>query len=423
MQSTKALAPVFQRQIRCAVILAACASVCCLILPVKLNSTPRTPLQQKIDKLFRAVTDDESPGLAVLVRKNGRTLFESGYGVRDLRSKARIDTHTNFRLASFTKQFTAMAIMLLVHDGKLRYDETLAEVFPDFPAYGKTTTIRNLLNHTSGLPDYEDLMDALEKAKGPTWTPEKQIQDGEVFELLKSENHGKFAPGTSWSYSNSGYVLLGVIIVSKVSGQSYGEFLRERIFAPLKMSHTVVFQKGKNEVANRAYGHSKENGALKETDQSSTSATLGDGGIYSNLEDLARWDDALRNHTLLSEKEFQPALVPVKLNDGSEPHWPKEASDDNPHPGKPVAYGFGWFLDPQEGRRRMWHTGTTMGFRTAIERFTEGDGLTVIILSNRSDLDPERLALQVADSPSLELRSSSPQPSPLNTFPLHSNEQ
>ncbi len=396
MQSTKAPAPVFERLIRCAVILAACASVCWLILPVKLNSTPRTPLQQTIDELFRAVTDDKSPGLAVLVRNNGRTLFERGYGVRDLQSKARIDARTNFRLASFTKQFTAMTIMLLVHDGKLRYDETLAEIFPDFPAYGKTITIRNLLNHTSGLPDYEDLMDLVEKAKGPTWTPEKQIQDSQVFELLKKENHGKFAPGTGWSYSNSGYVLLGVI-VSRVSGKSYGDSLRERIFAPLKMNHTIVFQKGKNEVVNRAYGHSNENGALKETDQSSTSATLGDGGIYSNLEDLAKWDDALRNQALLSEKEFQPALAPAKLNDGSEPHWPKEPNDDNLHPGKPVAYGFGWFLDPQEGRRRMWHTGTTMGFRSVIERFTEGDGLTVIILCNRTDLDPEKLALQVAN--------------------------
>ncbi len=418
MQSTKAQAPVFEKLIRCAVILAACAGLCCLILPVKLSSTPRTPLQQTIDELFHAVTDDKSPGLAVLVRNNSRTLFERGYGVRDLQSKARIDARTNFRLASFTKQFTAMTIMLLVHDGKLRYDETLAEIFPDFPAYGKTITVRNLLNHASGLPDYEDLMDLVEKAKGPTWTPEKQIQDAEVFELLKNENHGKFAPGTSWSYSNSGYVLLGVI-VSRASGESYGDFLRERMFAPLRMNHTIVFQKGKNEVVNRAFGHTGyimthggQKVHLSETDQSSTSATLGDGGIYSNLEDLAKWDDALRNHTLLSEKEFQPALVPVKLDDGSEPRWPKEANDDNLHPGKPVAYGFGWFLDPHDGRRRMWHTGTTMGFRSVIERFTDGDGLTIIILCNRTDLDPEKLALQVADSPLLELRSSTPHPRP-----------
>lgn len=351
--------------------------------------------EKQIDALFSGVTSPDSPGVAVLVRQNGKTLFEGVYGVRDLRTKSKIDAHTNFRLASFTKQFTAVAIMLLVHDGKLRYDETLTDVFPDFPEYGKSITIRNLLNHVSGLPDYEDLMERTEKTNGSIWSPEKQIQDAEVLELLKKEKTGKFAPGTSWSYSNSGYVVLGLAI-AKASGKTYGEFLRQRIFTPLKMNHTTVYQKGKNEVLNRAFGHSKENDALKETDQSSTSATLGDGGIYSNLEDLDKWDDALRNHTLLDEKEMQPALTPVKLNDGSETRWPTEQNDDNLHPGKPVSYGFGWFLDPYNGHRRVWHTGSTMGFRTVIERFL-GDNLTIIILSNRTDLNPEKLSLQVAE--------------------------
>jgi CubicO group peptidase (beta-lactamase class C family) len=375
-------------------------------LGLAIEAPSREPIQKTentIDAIFSAVTAPDAPGMAVLVRTPGQTIFERGYGLCDLRRKEKIDARTNFRLASFTKQFTAMAIMLLVHDGKLRYDQTLSELFTDFSAYGKPITVRSLLNHTSGLPDYEDLMDAVEKRKGPLWSADKQIQDDQVLKLLKQEEHGKFAPGSRWSYSNSGYVVLG-IIVARASGKSYGEFLRQRIFAPLKMNRTVVFQTGKNEVAHRAFGHSKEKELFKETDQSSTSATLGDGGIYSNLEDLAKWDDALRNHTLLSEKEFQPALTPVKLNDGSDPRWPLEPNDDNLHPGKPVSYGFGWFLDPFEsvpgetyGRHaRMWHTGSTLGFRTVIERFIEGHALTVIILSNRTDLDPEKLALQVA---------------------------
>jgi CubicO group peptidase (beta-lactamase class C family) len=366
-----------------------------LFCAVENRSQIRAPVKSVEDSVFDGLVKTDEPGFAALLRYGGRNAYTRAEGVRDLRSKAKIDAHTNFRLASFTKQFTAMAIVLLVHDGKLRYDETLTEMFPDFPAYGKTITVRNLLNHTSGLPDYEDLMEAVEKAGGPMWTPEKQIQDDEVLELLKKEKSGKFAPGTSWSYSNSGYVLLG-LIVAKVSGKPYGKFLHERIFAPLKMNHTIVFQKGTNEVTNRALGYTKEGNALKETDQSSTSATLGDGGVYSNLEDLANWDDALRNQTLLSEKEFQLALTPVKLNDGSQPHWPLEPNDDNLHPGKPVSYGFGWFLDPYQGHQRMWHTGTTMGFRTVIERFTEGHGLTVIILCNRTDLHPEKLALKIA---------------------------
>ena len=354
-----------------------------------------TSTETKVDAVFSAASSPDAPGFAALVRKDGHTVFERGYGLGDLHTKTRVDAHTNFRLASFTKQFTAMAVMLLVHDGKLRYDETLTEIFPDFPAYGKTVTIRNLLNHVSGLPDYEDLMDAAEKVKGPTWTPEQQIQDDEVLELLKKEKAGKFAPGTSWAYSNSGYVMLG-IIVAKVSGKSYGEFLQQRIFAPLKMNHTIAFQKGRNEVINRAFGHTKEKDSFKETDQSSTSATLGDGGIYSNLEDLAKWDDALENHTLLSEKELQPALIPAKLADGSDPHWPKEANDDNLHPELPVSYGFGWFLDSYQGHARMWHTGSTVGFYSVIERFMDAH-LSVIILSNRTDWNREKVAQQVVD--------------------------
>ena len=359
--------------------------------------SPDSSLEKKVDSLFLVVTSRDAPGLAALVRQNGKTVFERGYGVRDLCTKTKIDVRANFRLASFTKQFTAMAIMLLVHDGKLYYEDRLTKFFPGFPAYGNDITIRNLLNHTSGLPDYEDLMEAEEKAKGPLWTPEHQIQDEEALRLLEKASNGLFAPGTSWAYSNSGYVVLGLVI-AKVSGKPFGDFLAERIFFPLHMDHTLMYVKGKNEVTNRAYGYTKEKetGEFKETDQSPTSATQGDGGIYTSLDDLAKWDDALRNHSLLSEKEFQPALVPVKLNDGSQPNWPKERNSDNLHPGKPVSYGFGWFLDPYESHQRMWHTGSTEGFRTVIERFAE-DKLTVVILCNRTDLDAKTLSAQVAD--------------------------
>lgn len=346
----------------------------------------------QLDKIFTSLTDSRSPGVAVLVRRNNRTVFKRGYGVTDLKSQTPIDAHTNFRLASCTKQFTAMAVMLLVHDGKLRYDEPMTEIFPDFPAYGKSITIRNLLNHTSGLPDYEELM---EKASPNLWNADHQIQDAEVLKLLESEDHGKFAPGTKWSYSNSGYVTLG-LIVAKVSGEPFGDFLSKRIFRPLKMRHTVAFVKGKNEVSHRAYGHSKEDGTFEETDQSATSATLGDGGVYSNLEDLARWDDALAHHKLLGEPEMQPALTPFKLPDGSLPLWQSDPGDTDPQAGKSVSYGFGWFLDPYKGHARMWHYGDTVGFKTAIERFT-ADRLTVIVLSNRSDLDAGVLAAKVAD--------------------------
>jgi CubicO group peptidase (beta-lactamase class C family) len=337
----------------------------------------------QIDSIFSSLKSSNAPGAAVLVVRNGQPVFRRGYGVTDLRILHPIDAKTNFRLASFTKQFTAASIMLLVRDGKLHYDDHLTDIFPEFPAYGKSITVRNLLNHTSGLPDYEDIL-----MKQYPDTPEEkipQILDAGVLKLLEQQTSGKFAPGSKWEYSNSGYALLAMI-VEKVSGKSFGQFLQERIFTPLKMNNTLAFEKGKNEVPHRAYGHSKIDGVWHETDQSSTSAVLGDGGIYSSLDDLAKWDRALRDHTLLSEAEMRPALTPVQPTDG-----PAKFAD-----GKPVSYGFGWFVDPYQGHKRMFHDGETIGFRTTIQRFPD-DQLTVIVLANRSDLDPQALALKVAD--------------------------
>ena len=377
------------------------------------SSKPSTDsMQSKIDRIFAAVIEKDSPGAAVLVRAAGHTRFQGVYGVRELRTRAPIDAQTNFRLASCTKQFTAIAVMLQVHDGKLRYEDRLTDVFPEFPAYGKAITIRHLLNHTSGLPDYEDLMEhaatdqaAMGAARGgkpSSWSDTRQIQDAEVLALLKTQNAGKFPPGTAWSYSNSGYVVLG-LVVAKISGKPFDEFLGERIFEPLKMNHTVAYRNGKNEVPRRAFGHSagrnattkNDRGVFTQNDQSATSATLGDGGVYSNLKDLALWDQALANRTLLSAAEFEPALNPAKLVDGSVPRWPDAAGASDPQAGKPVYYGFGWFLDTYEGRQRMWHYGDTVGFKTVIDRFKQ-DRLTVIVLCNRSDLDPAALAAKVA---------------------------
>jgi len=380
---------------------AAAAGVLALFLglAVTARSPEAAQAESAADTALAGLVRPGEPGFAVLVRYRGGLAVQRHYGVRDLRTKVPIDASTNFRLASFTKQFTAMAVMLLVHDGKLKYDQTLGSIWPDFPDYGRAVTIRQLLNHAAGLPDYEDLMEAAEKSSGPRWSSEKQIQDEEVLTLLKTALRGKFAPGTSWSYSNSGYVVLG-LIVAKASGVSYPEFLHVRVFAPLRMENTIVYVKGKKEVQNRAFGHTKDGDAFRETDQSPTSATLGDGGIYSNLVDLAKWDDALRNHTLLTAEEMQPALTPAKLADGSQTRFPKEPSEDSLRPGQPVSYGFGWFLDPYEhhgSHPRMWHYGNTMGFRTAIERYVD-QPLTVIVLCNRTDLNPQELAHRVADS-------------------------
>ena len=193
----------------------------------------------------------------------------------------------------------------------------------------------------------------------------------------------KFSPGSKWVYSNSGYVLLG-LVVQKVSGTTFPDFLQQRIFQPLNMRNTIAYVRGVNDVLNRALGHSLEGKSWVQTDQSPTSATLGGGGIYSSLDDLAKWDGALRRNTLLSQKEMQPALTPVKVPDVTGPD------------GSPAAYGFGWFLNPYRGHQRMWHYGETMGFRSTIQRFV-ADDLTIIILCNRADLNPSGLALRIVD--------------------------
>jgi CubicO group peptidase (beta-lactamase class C family) len=339
---------------------------------------------EAINNIFTAagLTEGNIPGSAVLVAKNSGVIFQRGYGVTDLHSFRKIDSHTNFRLASCTKQFTAMAIMLLVHDGKLHYDDRLADIFPEFPEYGKPIIIRHLLNHTSGLEDYEDLMPPPD-SKVPV--EQNQIHDTGVLDLLERQKTAKFTPGSKWAYSNSGYVLLG-IVVQKVSGKPFPDFLQQRIFQPLNMRNTVAYVSGKNQVANPAFGYSLEGSSWVQTDQSPTSATLGDGGVYSSLDDLAKWDQALRLNTLLSKQEMQPALTPVKVPNG------RVAGPD----GSPAEYGFGWFLDPYRGHRRMWHYGETVGFGTAIQRFV-ADDLTIIILCNRAGLNPSALALQVAD--------------------------
>ncbi len=335
---------------------------------------------EQIDTIFRPLASGNTPGVAVLVIQDGHTVFRKGYGVADLRTGTRITPRTNFRLASFTKQFTAMAIMLLARDGRLRYDDPLTRFFPDFPDYGHSITVRHLLTHTSGLRDYEDLYLDPYGNTPPDRIP--QLKDADVLRIMKEQHSPAFAAGSKWAYSNSGYAVLAMI-VEKVSGKPFGAFLQERIFRPLGMRDTIAFENGKNQVRRRAFGYRRQGDGWAFSDQSPTSAVLGDGGVYSSLDDLARWDRALDHHALLSAAEMQPALTPA------------EFSEPTLNNGKPVQYGFGWFLDSYRGRARMYHDGETCGFRTTIQRFVP-ERLTIIVLSNRIDLDPDALALKVA---------------------------
>jgi CubicO group peptidase (beta-lactamase class C family) len=344
-------------------------------------------MQKQLDALFSGVTRPGDPGLAVIARSHGKTIFEHGYGVRDLKSGTKIDGVTNFRLASVTKEFTAMCVMMLVREGKLRYEVTLSDVFPDFPAYGKTIAIRNVLNHTSGLMPYEEILEKQYPNTPMEQIP--QIKDAGVLEMMKQQTGTKFPPGTKWEYSNSGYAVLAMVI-EKSSGKPFGTFLHERIFAPLKMKNTIAYEKGKNEVVNRAYGHTKKGDSFDQTDQSPTSAVLGDGGIYSSVEDMAKWDDAIEHHILMSAKEMEPALTPALMRAGTAD---KPPTDER---GNEIMYGFGWFLDPYNRHKRVYHDGSTIGFLTTNQLYTDNQ-LHIIILCNRLDIEPQALGQKAAD--------------------------
>ncbi len=350
------------------------------LLVLAIASSALAQTSRDVSAVFSDIHPND-PGCAVLVVNHGQTVFKQAFGVTNLDNPTPLTPATNFRLASVTKQFTAAAIMLLVRDGKLKYDERLTDIFPQFPAYAQNITVRNLLNHTSGLLDYEDLWDG-QFAEVPS-AELPQVRDAEIVQLLARQETTRFPAGTHFAYSNSGYAVLGQI-VEKVSGEPFEDFLRARIFQPLGMTNTLAFINTRNVVPNRSYGYSKKNNQWVFTDQSSTSAVLGDGGVYTSLNDYAKWLDALRTHKLLAAEEMKPSLTPITV--------PKFDSSSE----EPASYGFGWFLDPYKGHRRMYHTGTTSGFLNAVEIFPEDD-VAIVVFCNRTDVKPSERALKIAD--------------------------
>ena len=352
---------------RVEVLIVALAAACAT---ARGNSSVSTEdLRPAVDSLFAAYTGSAVPGASVVVIRDGQVILRRAYGMADLERHVPATPETDYRLASVSKQFTATAVMLLAKDGKLRYDQPIRDFLPELPPSTQAVTVRNLLNHTSGLVDYEDLI------------PESrttQLNDTDVLGYLAAKDSVYFPAGTQYRYSNSGYVLLGMI-VARASGMSLPAFMHARIFAPLGMSASVMHVEGADTVPRRAFGYSPQGGGFVQTDQSVTSATLGDGGIYTNVDDMARWDAALAHATLLDSATLALATTPPELAAGAT-----------------TEYGFGWFVDSYRGARRWRHTGETSGFRNAILRFPESR-LTIVILTNRSSGEPQAIAERIAD--------------------------
>ncbi|GAB4126674.1 MAG: serine hydrolase domain-containing protein [Roseiflexaceae bacterium] len=323
-----------------------------------------------METIFADLAQADQPGACVAVVQDGALAWSAAYGLADVRDRRACTTRTCFRLASVTKQLTAMAVLLLAEEGRLASDWPIGRLVDRLPDYAAEVTIHQLLCHTAGLVDYEDLLPA-ERTE--------QILDAEVAQILpRTAEQGRyFAPGSAYRYSNTGYVLLA-LAAEQASGQPFAAVLRERIFAPLGMTTALAYVRGGPEVAERAYGHSWIGSAWQVTDQSVTSATLGDGGVYASVEDLACWLAALDRGAIGQAATRQAA-------------WSAWASTPEGE-----GYGYGWKIATHRGEPLIRHSGTTMGFRSATIRLPQR-GISVAVLLNRSVADPTGLALQVAD--------------------------
>lgn len=319
----------------------------------------------EIDVLMERYEGDV-PGASLLVVRDGKSVVRRSYGQSNLEDRTAATPETNYRIASVTKQFTAAAILLLIQDGKLTRDDLLKKWLPSLPSAVDSVSVTRLLTHTSGIIDYEDVIPA------GTVT---QLRDADVLRLLEPQDSVYFKPGAGYRYSNSGYALLA-LIVERASGKSFAAFLRDRIFLPLGMSHTVAYEEGTSTVSNRAFGYTMKDGVWTRKDQSTTSAVLGDGGIYSSIDDLAKWDAALYDSRLLSDESRRLAFAPHTATDRAG-----------------VKYGFGWRITGET----LWHSGETAGFRNVIVR-NPSRRLTVVMLTNRDAPAPYETALVVARS-------------------------
>jgi CubicO group peptidase (beta-lactamase class C family) len=317
------------------------------------------------------------PGLSVAVVTNDAPALVRGFGVANVEHNVEVKPETVFQSGSIGKQFTSFAVMLLVDEGIIRLDAEISSYLGSVPDSWSGITVRHLLTHTGGMTDYD-------------FDFRRDYSEDELLELAKKVPVA-FTPGERWQYSNLGYVVLGIMI-GKVTGRFYGDFLEERVFGPLGMETARVISDS-DIVLNRAAGYHYVNGELKNQEWvSATANSTADGALYFTALDLVKWDAALRDRKLLSEPAYAAMWTPVQLNDGTT-----------------YPYGFGWVLKSVNGHRIIEHGGSWQGFMSFISRYPD-DGLTVIVLGNVRQMDPARIAHSIAEEaePALEPSAVSP---------------
>ncbi len=302
--------------------------ICCIMT----SHLAFAQLEKRLDSVISEYVGAKEPGIALSIESEGKILYKKGFGLTAVDGK-KLNANTNFRLASVSKQFTAMCILLLEKEGKLSFEDPIIRFLPELPAVtGNKIKIRHLITHSSGIPDYESLMEHTEA----------QVLDADVLKLIKDQDSTYFEPGSRFRYSNTAYALLA-IITERVSGKSFAQFMRENIFIPLKMTRSSVYE-ATAYIRNRSFGFAPDrNGKLCPNDQSSTSAVKGDGGVYTSLNDYRKWTHALWDGTLLDLPiAFARLNFPIKEVTGS-------------------FYGPGWFYF-SENAPSYFHSGSTCGF-------------------------------------------------------------
>jgi len=322
-----------------------------------------------VDEYIRAEMEKQHiPGLSLLVSRDGNPIRAQGYGLANVELQVPVKPETVFQSGSLGKQFTATAVMMLVEENKIGLEDPLTKFFPDAPAAWKQVTVGELLNHTAGFTDYPK-----------DFNFRKDYTEDEVLKIVEGIPLA-YPAGTKWSYSNLGYATLGILI-HKVTGKFYGDFLQERIFKPLDMSTTRIISEA-DIIPNRAAGYRLVKGELKNQEWVAPMInTTADGSLYFSINDLAKWDAALYTEKLLKRSSLDQMWTVAKLQNG-------QPNQDH--------YGFGWSIETKNGHKVIGHGGSWQGFKTHISRYVD-DKLTVVVLINQADAEPGPITDRVAE--------------------------
>ena len=358
----------FGRMLRTAVIMSALiAAGAWIVFQTVSPVAAQDALSARVDEYVAGeIKTQRIPGVSVAVIKNGQIILAKGYGFANVEHQVPVKPETIFQSGSVGKQFTATGVMMLVEAGKISLDDKISKYLTEAPESWKEITVRHLLTHTAGTTDYPRDFDFRRD-----YTEDELLKRAAAIPLA-------FQPGEKWSYSNLGYVMLGILI-HKVSGKFYGDFLQENIFKPLGMNTARIISEA-DIVMNRSAGYHLVKGELKNQEWVSPSLnTTADGALYLTVLDMAKWDAALYSEKLLKRSSLDQMWTPVKLNNGKTP-----------------PYGFGWAIGEVRGHHFVEHGGSWQGFKAFIARYVD-DKLTVVIFANLSQANEGRIARGVAE--------------------------